>query len=141
MASPALPPRITSILESVLYASDVPACAGFYRDVLGMSPLRAWTADSAAFHLAPGVMLLIFNPDYARRTDRNIPAHGTIGAGHVAFRVGEGGLDAWRAHLVGRGVAIEQEVAWPAGGRSIYVRDPAGNAVELAEGWVWTRGT
>jgi hypothetical protein len=29
-------------------------------------------------------------------------------------------------------VAFEWEVAWPGGDRSLYVRDPAGNSVELA---------
>ena len=35
------------------------------------------------------------------------------------------------------GVRIEAEVAWPGGGRSIYVRDPSGNSVELATAAVW----
>ena len=35
------------------------------------------------------------------------------------------------------GVDIETEVEWPGGGRSIYVRDPAGNSVELASSTIW----
>jgi hypothetical protein len=35
------------------------------------------------------------------------------------------------------GVAIEQEVDWPRGGKSLYFRDPAGNSVELLTPGVW----
>jgi catechol 2,3-dioxygenase-like lactoylglutathione lyase family enzyme len=35
------------------------------------------------------------------------------------------------------GVAVESEVAWPQGGRSIYFRDPAGNSLECAEARIW----
>ena len=34
-------------------------------------------------------------------------------------------------------VTVEQEVEWPKGGRSLYVRDPAGNLVELVTPGVW----
>jgi hypothetical protein len=34
-------------------------------------------------------------------------------------------------------VAIEQEVEWPKGGKSIYLRDPAGNLVELVTPGMW----
>ena len=68
-----------------------------------------------------------------------MPSHGATGAGHVAFSVGDGELDAWREKLRARGVELEQEKTWPRGGRSIYVRDPAGNSVELVEGDLWPR--
>jgi hypothetical protein len=34
-------------------------------------------------------------------------------------------------------VAIESEVSWPGGGRSLYVRDPAGNSLEFASADIW----
>ena len=46
-------------------------------------------------------------------------------------------LDAWRQHLETQKVAIEMEVEWPAGGKSIYFRDPAGNSVELVTPGIW----
>ena len=55
----------------------------------------------------------------------------------MAFRVAETALSDWRAKLVAAGVRIEAEVAWPRGGRSIYVRDPSGNSVELATASIW----
>ncbi len=41
------------------------------------------------------------------------------------------------ARLEAAGVAIESEVTWPRGGRSLYIRDPAGNCVELASPKLW----
>ena len=43
----------------------------------------------------------------------------------------------WRERLSAEGIAIEKEVDWPGGGRSIYFRDPAGNSVELASARIW----
>ena len=37
-------------------------------------------------------------------------------------------------------VSIEAEVEWPNGGFSIYLRDPAGNSVELATPSIWGLG-
>jgi len=42
-----------------------------------------------------------------------------------------------RARLETAGVAIESQVTWPRGGRSLYIRDPAGNCVELASPKLW----
>ncbi len=51
----------------------------------------------------------------------------------------KGELDACAEELRDRGIELEREVDWPQGGRSIYVRDPAGNSVELVEGDLWPR--
>jgi catechol 2,3-dioxygenase-like lactoylglutathione lyase family enzyme len=37
------------------------------------------------------------------------------------------------------GIAVEAEVTWPGGGRSLYFRDPAGNSLEIAEARIWER--
>jgi len=55
----------------------------------------------------------------------------------VAFTVEPGRLDAIAVELGREGVAIEQRVTWDEGGRSVYLRDPAGNSVELIEGEAW----
>jgi catechol 2,3-dioxygenase-like lactoylglutathione lyase family enzyme len=87
-------------------------------------------------------MFLVFDP----RTTQGpppvidgvpIPTHGTVGQGHIAFAVTEAELDTWAARLAERHVAIEARIAWPNGGRSIYVRDPAGNSVEFATPRLW----
>ena len=58
-------------------------------------------------------------------------------AGHIALAVPETDLPSWRAHLETHGVEIESDVRWPRGGRSLYMRDPAGNSVEIASPTVW----
>jgi len=55
----------------------------------------------------------------------------------VALGVPAGSLSAWRERLAWHGVAIEKEVDWPRGGRSLYFRDPAGNSVEILTPGVW----
>ena len=94
---------------------------------------------AAAFRLDDGGVLLIFDPSRASAPGRPVPSHGAEGAGHVAFSVEDGSLKAWAEALRARGVAIEQEKDWERGGRSIYVRDPAGNSVELVDGDLWPR--
>ena len=66
-----------------------------------------------------------------------VPTHGAAGPGHVTFSIRETEMAAWRERLSAEGVAIEKEVDWPGGGRSIYFRDPAGNSVELASARIW----
>jgi catechol 2,3-dioxygenase-like lactoylglutathione lyase family enzyme len=66
-----------------------------------------------------------------------VPAHGAHGPGHVAFAIDDVAIDAWRTRLDAAGVPIEAEIRWPRGGRSLYVRDPAGNSVELASPRMW----
>ena len=82
-------------------------------------------------------MLLIFAPERSSEAGRPVPSHGAFGAGHVAFSVEPGGVDAFVDDLMRRGVEIEQEITWDEGGRSVYVRDPAGNSVELIDGEAW----
>ena len=55
---------------------------------------------------------------------------GTIGGGALAPVVFGGVGDAL-------GVPVESEVSWPRGGASLYLRDPAGNVVELASPAIW----
>jgi catechol 2,3-dioxygenase-like lactoylglutathione lyase family enzyme len=82
-------------------------------------------------------MLLLFDRSRASLPDRPVPSHGTEGPGHIAFAVPAEGLEDWRATLAAAGVAIEREVDWRCGAHSLYLRDPAGNSVELAAGELW----
>lgn len=82
-------------------------------------------------------MVLLFDPRRTVDPSGDVPPHGAVGPGHVAFAVREEDVDVWRARLTEAAIEIEKEVTWPAGGRSIYVRDPAGNSVELATPDLW----
>ncbi len=66
-----------------------------------------------------------------------MPTHGAEGEGHVCFKATAAELDACRARFAEYGIAVEADFEWPNGGRSIYVRDPAGNSVEFAESRIW----
>ncbi len=135
MTGPAPPTRLERVLETVLYAEDLAAAAAFYGEVLGLEEASRRDGLFVFFRLE-AAMLLLFDPAAARRSG-SVPPHGADGAGHVALAVADADIDAWRYHLEALGVAIEAEVRWAGGGRSIYVRDPAGNSVELAAPSIW----
>ena len=105
--------------------------------MLGLQLLEQPTELSAAFRLPDGGVLLIFDPNRSSIAGRPVPSHGATGAGHVAFAVEPGTLDLSADELRLNGIEIEQEITWDEGGRSVYVRDPAGNSVELIEGEAW----
>lgn len=129
----------TTILETVLYARDLAAAEDFYGRVLGLKPYAKVEGRHVFYKLA-GQMLLIFNPDATRKPSTGplpVPPHGADGEGHVCFAASAAEIEAWRRRLADLGVPIEADFEWPNGGRSIYVRDPAGNAVEFAEPRIW----
>jgi catechol 2,3-dioxygenase-like lactoylglutathione lyase family enzyme len=125
------------VYETVIYAGDSVAAAAFYRDALGLRAIAPPGERAAAFRLDDGGVLLIFEPDTSSAPGRFVPSHGTTGEGHVAFSVEPGETDALRPRLESLGIEIEREITWPLGGRSVYIRDPAGNSVELIEGEAW----
>jgi catechol 2,3-dioxygenase-like lactoylglutathione lyase family enzyme len=127
--------RIAGVLETVLYAGDLDAAERFYGGVLGLT-LDSSQPGLFRFFRAGPAMLLVFEPEAAGR-NRNVPAHGATGPGHACFAVPEAALDRWKQRLASHGVAIEHEQTWPRGGRSFYVRDPAGNSIELATPRIW----
>jgi catechol 2,3-dioxygenase-like lactoylglutathione lyase family enzyme len=126
------------IFETVLYAEDLPAAERFYHEALGLEVIERGKL-AVVFRCRDGV-LLIFDPRRSAAAGRNVPSHGTSGAGHVAFAAKPEDLEAWRGQLRQAAIPIEAEVEWPEGGRSIYFRDPAGNIVELAPPTMWGGG-
>lgn len=133
--------RAGDVLETCLYASDLDAAEGFYGGVLGLKVFARESGRHIFFRCGRG-MLLVFDPGRTATAAGQVggvpvPTHGTTGPGHVCFRVDERELPRWRAQLAASGVAIEAEIPWPRGGSSLYVRDPAGNSVELAPASIW----
>jgi catechol 2,3-dioxygenase-like lactoylglutathione lyase family enzyme len=122
--------RPRRVYETVVYATDLAAAAGFYRDALGLREV-----EDAVFRLDDGGVLLLFDPGRSSQPGRPVPSHGATGPGHVAFSVES--LAGWRERLAEHGVELEHEHSWPRDARSLYVRDPAGNSVELVEGDLW----
>ena len=131
----AIPPRI---FESVLYATDLGAAEQFYSGVLGLEVITR-SDLVVSFRCSDGV-LLVFNPELSSAAGRDVPSHGRLGSGHVAFVATESELQQWKERLTSAGIEIEKVVEWEQGGRSIYVRDPAGNSVEFAPLTLWGGG-
>ena len=131
------PMRADRILETALYAPDLGAAERFYAEVFGLETITRFLPRGIAMRCGNGA-LLIFDPAHTRVPGGPIPDHGGDGAGHVAFLATDESLPHWRARLARSGVAIESEVEWPEGGRSLYLRDPAGNSIELAPPTIWS---
>jgi catechol 2,3-dioxygenase-like lactoylglutathione lyase family enzyme len=128
--------KVTHILETCLYVDDLARAEKFYTEVLGLVVESRQEGRHLVLRCGE-LMLLIFNPLASRESDGHFPPHGSFGAGHVAFGVHEAELDAWSAQLSESGVPIEKVIDWPGGGRSLYLRDPAGNSLELATPRIW----
>lgn len=129
------PPRI---FESVLYADDLPAAERFYRDILGLEVISS--IDLMVAFRCAGSVLLIFNPELSSAAGRDVPSHGRSGEGHLAFAATDAEREEWKQRLISAGVAIEAEIDWEQGGRSLYFRDPAGNSIEFAPLTLWGGG-
>lgn len=124
--------------ETVLYADDLDAAARFYTEGFGLKLL-----GKADLMLVLGVgdnYVLIFDATKSSVPGRDVPSHGMTGQGHIAFVAEDHELPAWRKRLASAGIEIESEIQWGDGkrGTSIYVRDPAGNSVELAPPILWS---
>ena len=125
--------------ETVLYADDLAAAARFYGKILGLELVQE-SDLFLTFRLA-GSVLLVFDPQLSAESGRSVPSHGMQGEGHIAFSATDSELEAWRSVFLDAGIAIEQIQTWPEGGRSLYVRDPAGNSVEFAPQTLWARNS
>ena len=129
-----------SVLETVLYADDLDAAQVFYGHVVGLTLLSRHPTRQVFFRHGTGV-LLIFAPAVSALPGSAalpVPPHGATGPGHVAFGVKNSAeLDQWKTHLEQHALPIEQEITWPNGARSLYLRDPAQNSVEFAETRLW----
>ncbi|MAO20411.1 MAG: glyoxalase/bleomycin resistance/extradiol dioxygenase family protein [Phycisphaerae bacterium] len=129
-----------SILETILYANDLEQTDWFYHTVLGLDMPRPHSELASLFRISEHQVLLFFNPTISDKPGRDVPSHGARGPGHIALRIEPDMYDAWLKRFSEHGIAIEQEIEWSDRtdpGRSIYVRDPSGNSVELITADIW----
>jgi catechol 2,3-dioxygenase-like lactoylglutathione lyase family enzyme len=128
--------KINAIIETAIYVADLDEAETFYGTILGLPILGKEPGRHVFFQVGEASVLLAFIAETTLKGD-HLPPHGAKGPGHFAFGIDADALDAWRQKLQESGVAIEQEVQWPRGGKSMYFRDPAGNSVELVTPGVW----
>jgi catechol 2,3-dioxygenase-like lactoylglutathione lyase family enzyme len=140
---PQLPLSPHGVLETSLYVDDLDAAEYFYSALLSLRKHSSHPGRHVFFYCGQSVLLL-FHSGATRvavpgpvADGGMIPPHGSSGPGHVAFRIHESELTAWKERLAVMNVDVESEIVWPQGGRSLYFRDPAGNSLELATPKLW----
>ena len=128
--------KISTVVETAIYVDDLDAAESFYHHVLGLDVIAHEPGRHIFFQVGEANVLLAFIASTTSQGDK-LPPHGAHGPGHFALGIEQRSFEAWRQHLLRQGIAIEKQITWPAGGRSLYVRDPAGNSVELITPGVW----
>ncbi len=131
---------VHGVLESVLYAEDLVAARTFYEQVIGLRCFSAEPGRDAFFRCGDQVVIL-FNPHATsiRRPPMagRAPPHGSFGPGHLCFKAKAFEIPMWCARFQAAGTEIEADFEWSPGLRSVYVRDPAGNSIEIADERLW----
>lgn len=124
------------LLELVLEVADLDRAVGFYREILGMREVVRWGSERPAvwLELGPHQVLGLWP---AASGGPGVGIHGGRGGSHVhfAYFVAPGTLSAWKGRLQAAGQPVEGPVDFRQGS-SIFVDDPEGNVVELAD---WPR--
>lgn len=133
-------PLLNGVLETALYVDDMKRSVDFFSRVLGLSELLA-TDRLTAFDAGRNSVLLVFARGGSREDMTGagglIPGHDGSGPLHMALAIPADAYEDWRTRLQTHGVAIRSEMAWPAGGRSLYFDDPDGHVLELATPGLW----
>ena len=128
--------HIDRLLETAIYGPDLEALERFYVDLLGLEVVARTPGRNSVLRCGASALIL-FDPAASGGSGGPFPPHGGPGRGHIAFCIPLDEFDAWRTRLAAAGVAIEREVEWPDGNRSLYFRDPAGNSLEFAPPTLW----
>ncbi|MEO1952515.1 MULTISPECIES: VOC family protein [Thioclava] len=137
-------PVSSGVLEAAVYVEDLDATEAFYGGLLGLERLTRRDGRHVFFRCGDSVILTFIAQATQQPPDPEaalpVPPHGAVGPGHVCLAADADQLNEWERHLRDNNVEIEADFYWPNGARSIYLRDPAGNSVEIADKTLWRRG-
>lgn len=133
-------PGVTHVLEISLYVADLDRAQGFYQSLFGF---EVFLRDERMCALGvPGQqVLLLFRHGGSTQPSHTpfgeIPAHDGHGTLHLCFAIAEADLPAWSERLAQFAITVESRLRWPAGGTSLYFRDPDNHSLELATPGLW----
>lgn len=129
------PPKSDGILESSLYVGDVAESARFYEKIFGFFVISDFGERGCAMQAGDRQVLLLFKKSASRDTTTPHDGDGEL---HIAFAIAEPELATWEAWLARNGIALEDKRTWPAGGVSLYFRDPDRHLLEVATPGLWS---
>jgi catechol 2,3-dioxygenase-like lactoylglutathione lyase family enzyme len=129
----------TQVKETCIYVSDLDRTREFYEGKLGLKCFELATGRHAFFKVGTSVFLCFI----AEATKQRgwLPTHYGSGEMHFAFEATKEQYDAWRDRIMTIGIVIEQDIAWPRGGKSFYFRDPDNHLVEIVQQGIWDWST
>jgi catechol 2,3-dioxygenase-like lactoylglutathione lyase family enzyme len=132
--------KFEKIIETCIYSTDLNIMKDFYVNIFGLD-LVSEEEGRHVFLKAGKSMLLIFNPKNTRiPINSAFPAHGAItppSSIHFALEIEQVDVEAAKNVLIQNKIPIEKEMSWGGGGKSIYLRDPVGNLVEIVTKGQW----
>jgi len=122
------------LLELVLEVNDLEQSVAFYRDLLQLSEVEHWPAPRLATWLSIGRNGVIGLWPRASGGE-GVAIAGSRGGSHVHFAiyVEPGTLLKWQQRIREADVKVEGQIDFAHGNRSLFVSDPDGNVVELAD--------
>ena len=125
--------------ETVIRVRDLDRVQAFYQDVLGLEFWRRFDDRWVFFRIAPGhgghtQIVGLFRDDVPSSFDqapwpRHDPQATTLH--HLALEIALDDYEAARDTLTERGARVTERTYPWCGWRSLYVRDPEGNVIEL----------
>ena len=134
-------PPVEGILETALYVSDLDRSLEFYEKVFGFERIMYSTRGAGLSVEGRQVFLLFVKGKVSEPVELpggTVPGSDADGVMHTAFAIDAATIDEWRRWLEANDVAIESEVAWERGGRSLYFRDPDDHVIELVTRGTWS---
>ena len=133
-------PKLSHLLETSLYVTDLGASKAFYKRLFGLETLLE-DERMVALALPGSAVLLLFREGGSLEPSPTpgglIPSHGAEGQQHLCLAIPAASLQEWDRHLMMSGIVIESRVVQTHGGTSLYFRDPDGHSVEVATPGLW----